>query len=192
MAGSIDDVLKSVGEACEIVRSTGNIDTHFYANPKSNWGKTAPYERDVMIPSDSGVVEGDLITHLSDKYLVVSVFQDRRVGEFFLNKVRLFKCNATVTVRAYSATTKEFADQETGVPCLITRSSATLMSDKGVTVPGFAGRDGGYYLYAQSVAGINKNSILTDEDGNRFRVASDIDIFFASGIVEVPVKLEAA
>lgn len=190
MGGSVDDILKSVGATCTIIRTGGNVDTYLYINPKGSFEKSAPYERNAMMPTDSGVVEGDLIQYLSDYFLAVSVFQDRRVGEFFYNKVRLFRCNNTITVKAYNSTTKVFADSKTGVPCLVIDSNAYLTSDRGVVVPGFSGRDDIYYLYAQQSAGIGKNSILVDASSNHLRVADNINFYFASGLIEAPVKLE--
>jgi len=188
--GSVDEVLKSVGEPVTIIRTGGNVSTYLYINPKGSFERSAPYERNCMMPTDSGVISGDLIQHGSDYYLVVNLFEDRRVGEFFDYKARLFKCNTTVAVKAYNSMTKAFANVKTGVPCLIIDSNAYLMSDRGVTVPGYSGRDDVYYLYAQSGAGIDKNSILVDAASNHFRATDNINAFFASGVVEVPVKLE--
>lgn len=185
----IDQVLQTVGEAVTIIRTGGNISTYLYINPKGSWSTKAYYERDGMMPTDSGVVVGDLISHLTNYYLITALFEDRRVGEFFYYKTRLFKCNKNVTIRAYNDTTKEFANASTNVPCLIADTNAMTSSDKAIVIPGFGGRDNVYYMYIQSSSGITKNSIIVD-GSTSFKVAGNVNPFFAGGLYEVPLKIE--
>lgn len=189
MSSSIDAVLKTVGEAVTIIRTGGNISTYLYISPKGSWLTRAYYERDGMMPTDSGIVVGDLISHLTNYYLVTALFDDRRVGEFFYYKVRLFKCNKSITIRAYNDTTKEFANASTNVPCLIIDTNAMTASDRAVAVPGFGGRDNVYYMYIQSSSGITKNSIIVD-GSTSFRVAGNVNPYFTTGVYEVPLKIE--
>lgn len=191
MTSPVDEVIRSVGLACTIVRTSGNVSTYFYINPGKSWKDAAPYARDGMMPTDSGVVSGDLIQYGSEYYLVVAILDDRRAGEFFFHKIRLFKCNNTITIKSYDAATKAFIDSKTGVPCLIVDGRASVMSDRGIMVPGYTGKDLSYYLYAQDGAGISKNSIMVDLAGRHLRALDSINYYFAGGLVEVGVKLEA-
>jgi len=190
MTSPVDATLQAVGEPITIIRTGGNVSTHFYMSPKGIAVGRKPYERDVMMPTVSGVLCGDLILHRNENYLVVYVFEDRRVGEFFYYKVGLYKCNLIVSVKKYNAGTKAFADTQTGVKCLIVGDSASTPSDRGIAIPTRMGRDDVYYVYAQASAGIDKNSILVDANSNHFRVMEGINLFFADGLVEAPVKLE--
>lgn len=191
--GAVDDVIKSVGVSSTIIRTIGNLSTWLYISPKGSFlGSRAAYEREAMVPTDSGIVIGDLVHFANDYFLVVSLFEDRRVSEFFYYKAKLYRCNETITVQAYNATTKSFANSNTGIRCLIVSSQAALDSDKGVVIPGFRGSDDVFYLYAQksSLSGITKNSILIDSSLNKLRVGNGINPYFASGLIEVPVKME--
>lgn len=192
MASQVDSVLKRVGEAVTIIRTGGNVSTYFYMSPKGSTERSAPYERNVMMPSDSGVVEGDLISHLSDYYLVVSAYQDRRVGQFFYNKVRLYRCNSTVTVRAQNPTTKLFVDAKTGVHCLITQVASTGTEDRGLVVPRYTGKDRLFDCFLPTSVGITKNNILVGADGKQFRVMEDINPFVAQGVTLAMLKWENA
>lgn len=186
----VNSVLRRVGEACTIIRAGGNVSTHLYINPKGSFERSAPYERTCMMPTDSGVVEGDLIQHLSDYYLVISAFQDRRVGTFFYNKVRLFKCNSTVTIRAQNPTTKQFGDVGTGVHCLIVQVSSEGAEDRGIVVPRYSGKDKLFNCFLSGSAGISKNNILVDEAERQFRVTDDINPLYANGVTMAMLKWE--
>lgn len=207
--GAVDEVIRSVGLSCTIIRPGGstwgaspwgtfrwgaddginNVSTYIYLNPKDAKGT---YERNPMLPTDCGVVGGDLIQVLTDYYLVAGLIEDRRVGEFFNYKARLFKCNSVVTVRAQNVGTKLFANVSTGVRCLITQTLIGASEDKSIIVPGYGGKDRLFYCFVALTAGVNKNNILVDSIGRAFRVTEDMDPLYAPGLLRAMVKIENA
>ena len=185
---AVDDAIKDVGLAVTIIRSAGNIDTYAYVSPKIQ----KYHERDALFPTDSGVTDGDLLQTGNYSFLVRSIMRDERAGEFFMYRIKLFHCNATIAVKEYNSTTKTFTTVKSNVPCcIIDDASAMSTSDRAVVMPGYAGRDNLYYLYVQSSAGITKNSILVDENNRSLRVSGSINPYSAKGLLEVPVKLES-
>ena len=187
---TVDDVLKTVGEKCTLIRAGGNIETHFYTSPKGGWTNRAPYERESMMPTDSGVVEGDLVQHLSNHYLVVALFEDRRVGEFFYYKARLYKCNSVVTTRVLNPTTKLFEDSQASVNCLIIAATSMVPEDMALLLSQYNGRDNLFVCLTQDSVGLKENDTIVDIAGRQFRVTNDIDPYFASGITKTAIKLE--
>lgn len=187
---AVDDLLKTAGEPCTIIRNSGNVSTYFYTSPKDNWNKGAAYERNVIMPTTSTVVGGDIIQHRSDYYIVINTLEDRRVGEFFLIKARYYKCNSTVTVRSRTAQGDGFQDFKTGVRCLITQTLTNISEDRSMMIPRYTGRDKEFYCFVSSTAGITKNHILVDQGGKKYRVMDDIDFTFADGVVRLSLKWE--
>ena len=189
----VDQAIKKAGLSASIVRTPDNIETYvLIAKPKAKTAGTS-YDFEAWMQTDSGVVSGDLIQIAFENgvvnYLAINVVEDERAGQFFKYNVRLLRCNHTITVKDFDDTTKEFAATTTGVPCLIIDGGASQMSDMGVVVPGFAGKDETQYLYCQPNS-INKKSAITDEDGNDLEIAGEINPYFAAGIIEAKVKLK--
>ena len=184
---AVDQAIQDVGLAATIVRSSGNLSTYAYISPKVK----QYYERDALFPTDSGIADGDLLLASGNYYLVRSLIKDERSGEFFMYRAKLFICNNLVTRKEYNSSTKAFAINTTNISCLIIdAATAMTMSDRAVVMPGFSGKDNLYYLYAQSVAGITKNSLIEDDSSRSLRVSGNINPYFARGLVEVPVKIE--
>lgn len=184
---SVDQTIKDVGIAATIVRTSGNLSTYVYIYPKApaqrNW------ERESLLPTDSGLADGDLILASGKYYLVTSWLQDERVGEVFLYKAKLICCNDAVSVKAYSG--GNWIDEKTNVPCLILDGTSMAMSDRGIVVPGFSGKDDVHYLYIQSSAGVDRNSLIVDSSNRSLRVAGGPNPYYSKGLLEVPVRLEA-
>lgn len=187
---AVDDVIKTVGIACTLIRTGGNVSTFFYANPKDNWSSGVPYERSVMMPTDSSIVSGDIVSQGSDYYLAVNTLEDRRAGEFFYYRVRMYKCNSLVTIRSQNPTTKLFVDSSTNVQCLITQLSSETSEDKSIVVPQYSGRDKLFNCFMPSSKNLNKNQILVDASGRQFRVTENMDPLYAVGVVRAMVKWE--
>jgi len=188
----VDAAIAKVGLPASIVRAAGDLDTYILVSPKAR-SASASFEFEAWLPTDSGATFGDLVQvtfkNQTISYLIVNLVEDERAGQFFKFNARVARCNHTITVKDYDGTTKQFTTTKTGVPCLITDGGTMQMSDMGVVLPGFGGKDGTYYLYCQP-NGIDRKSVLTDEDNNRLKISGEINPYFAKGLVEIPVKVE--
>jgi len=189
---SVNPAIQDVGLAAIIKRSAGDVSTYVYIKPKS---KAGGYEFEAWLPTDCGVVDGDLIevagTYATENYFVINIVPDDRAGDFFKFNVKLFRCNHIVAIKSYNKTTKKFDSVQTGVPCLIIDGGAIQMSDRAVIIPGFNGKDGSYFLYCQP-NGINRNSVIIDDAGVLLKIAGTINPYFAKGLIEVTVKAEGS
>jgi len=186
---SVNSAIQDVGLAAVIKRSSGDISTYIYIKPKL---KAGGYEFEAWLPTDCGVVDGDLIevtgSLSTDNYFVSNLVPDERAGDFFKYNAKLFRCNHTIAIKSYNKTTKRFDDEQTGVPCLIIDGGASQMSDRGMMIPGFSGKDDTYYLYCQFGI-LDRKSKIVDEGNRALEVAGSINPYFAKGLVEVPVKV---
>jgi hypothetical protein len=190
----VSDVFAKIGEPCTIVRDTGDVATYVYFKPVSRWQERSPFERNALIPADSGIAEGDLVLHRSDYYLVINNQEDRRGEDYYDNIVRLYKCNAVVTLRTMNATTKDFEDSVTGINCLITPTREDAPEDMthilSTSRSRYRGTDILFNCYMQSIVGLTNQAILVDGAGNQLRVTDDIDPYLANGITRAMVKIE--
>jgi hypothetical protein len=187
---SVNDAIQSVGVAGVIKRTPTDINIYVYIKPKL---KAVTHEYEAWFETDSGVVDGDLIAVTVGGsltyYLVAGLVPDERASEFFKYNAKLFRCNHTIKTLILDDTTKKFVDGITGIPCLITDGGITQMSDRGVVLPGFGGKDDTYSLYCQP-NGITRKSALVDDDGRQLKISGNINPYFAKGIYEISIKLE--
>jgi hypothetical protein len=185
MAG-IDETIKEIGLATTIIRAAGDVETYTYIKPKL---KSAPFDYEGWMMTDSTVVAGDLILASSNHYLIVGLSKDERVGEFFKYNVRLFRCNHTIDIKQFNRAQKSFTEIKSNIPCLIVDKGITQISDKGLVTPGFSGTDDSYSLYCQPNE-IKDTYVLNDDANNKLRVAGEINPYFADGLICIPVKIE--
>lgn len=191
---NLDDLIQQVGIEATIVRDAGNVDTYVYIDPriKNTSFNTMPFERQAMLATTAGIVEGDLLLAGGDYYLVISAIKDQRAGEYWADKARLFRCNHTVSIKAYNETTKQFAVTKSNVPCLIVSQSdrMRIATDRGVVLPTYKGQDADYGLFIQASSGVDKNSRMVDENNYPLSVCANINPYFVKGLLDVPVRID--
>ena len=190
---SVNASIVDVGLPASIIRTAGDISTSIYIKPKAKSG--ASYDFNAWMTTDSGAVVGDLVNVTFElktiSYLVITLVEDERAGEFFKYNVKLMRCNRTVTVKKWVAGSNDFTDSVTDVPCLITGDRAvTVDSDRAVVIPGFAAKDNTYYMYIQP-NDIGKEDKLVDDKGISLSISGGVNPYFADGSLhEIQVKIE--
>lgn len=192
MASIVDDSIKQAGFPMTIVRSGGNLSSMFWKGTFNKRGldPTKSYERFYLIPSDSEIVEGDLVQDANFSYLVMSLSREEEFGEFLCYQGTLYKCNSIVTVRKYDTTTQGFPIFKTGIHCVIMRANRGFIDDdKATAAPSHAGQGNLFLVYAQASTGIDKKCVVTDQNGNDFEVSNDVNPTIANGIVIADAKM---
>lgn len=187
---SVNDAIESVGVAATIKRDAGDVATTVYIKPKL---KAATYEYEAWLKTDSTIVDGDLVEvtvgGALTYYLLAGLVPDERVGDFFKYNAKLFRCNHTISIKDLDDDTKKFVVTKADIPCLIIDGNLTQMSDRGVVLPGFGGKDTTYYLYCQP-NGITRKSALIDDGDRQLKITGTINPYYSKGLYEISVKLE--
>lgn len=183
---SIDDTIADIGLDATIIRAAGDIDTHLYVKPKL---KSSPYDYEGWAKTADDITSGDLVLYNGGYYLVVGVSADKRAGDFFKNNIRLFRCDAEITLITYNTTTRDFTPSSTTIPCLILDGGITMTSDAAIAVPNVGGSDKTHYLYCQP-NDIDRKTTFKDQYGTAFKVGGSPNRYFASGLIEVSIKAE--
>jgi len=175
----------ATGKTATIIRSSGNLTIDIYIKPKSR--TLLPYMRDFIADSDASpsgeLIEGDLVKDGTDYYLIVALSK-MEMDVTYAVRGYMYKCNSTVTIKTYNSGTKAYESYATDLPCLITKEHDEGQTDRGVVSPSRRESNKGFFVYAQSDKGIALKSYIIDQDSRKFRVADDINPFFAGGIVE--------
>jgi len=181
------------GRPITVLRSPVNLSTFFWQGTLNRKGlePTRSYERFYLMPSDAGVVEGDLIQDGTDFFLVMSLSKEGEFGETWAFQGTLYKTNSLVSVNTYNESTQVFDPIKTGVNCLITRAHAFrgAEDDMAVALSSARGRGSLWTVYARVSEGINKDSILVDQAGREWRVSADSDPSVVSGVLVADVML---
>jgi len=190
----IDDTIKMAGSKMSVIRTPSNLSSWFREGTMSKKGlePSKSYERFFLIPTDSGVVEGDLIQNGSEFFLVMSLAKQESFGEFLAYQGTLYKCNSIVTVRKFNSSTDAFADAATGVNCVIARALAgpgltPAKDDVNTAVSWMKGLGKIFNLFIQNSATVDKNSLIIDASGRQFRISSDSDPFVTNGVLSAEV-----
>ena len=194
MTSMVDDTIRMSGSPMTVIRSAGNLSSYLWEGTMNRKGLVPlkAYERFYLIPSDSGIVEGDLVQKGSELFLVMSLAREDLHGDLQCFQGTLYKCNSVVTVKKYNSGTQALDVFQSGVNCLITRAlSGPGLSppdnDQATVIPAFKGRDKVFFLIAQSASGIDKTSSILDAAGRSFRVSDDFDPFIVNGILQAEV-----
>lgn len=191
-ASLIDDTIKMAGRPITILRAAGNLSSFFWNGTFNRKGLEPPrsYERFFLIPSDSGIVTGDLIQDGTDFYLVMSLSREGEFGETWAFQGTLFKTNSVVSLNKYATGTQIFSQTKTGVNCLITRAHAFRGAEDDMAVlSSRSGRGSLWTLYARTSEGIDKGHTITDQDARDWRVTADSDPSLAGGIFTADIML---
>lgn len=190
----VNDTIKLAGHPMTIIRAAGNIASYFWKGTMQRRGlePKSSYERFYLIPSDSGIVAGDLIQHGLIYYLVMSLSLEGEFAEPLCLQGTLYLCNSLVAVRQYNSGSKAFIDSATNVRALIIVEGWTGENDRNVAVQASRISNRSYTVYAQKVAGIGKASMIVDQDSRRFRVSDDINPVLAGGITTARMMIENA
>ena len=182
----IDDTIEEIGLPATIIRAAGNISTHFYVKPKL---KSSPFDYEGWAKTADDIVSGDLVIYNDLYYLIVGVSQDKRVGDFFKNNIRLFRCDASITLKTYVPASKTFTDSPDSIPCLILDGGIAMSSDAALVTPNVSGTDKTHYLYCQP-NDIDRKTVFKDQHGTAFKAAGSPNRYFAKGLIEISVKAE--
>jgi len=152
------------------------------------------FEYIIRMPSDSGVIAGDMLLINNGYYLVMAVERKIFLWTLGLYKMTTYKCNSIVSIFFYDATTKQYTNKTAaGVHCLITQARATEWpTDKAVITPQYRGRHQPFQLYIQDSSGIvsGADCIIVDQESRRFRISKQVDVFVADGISRTEVLWE--
>jgi hypothetical protein len=200
MSSLIDESIRldTRARGVTIIRGSGNINTYMVSEITGNdRSKVDPYydfESSAKLPSDCGIVSGDLIQCGDDYYLVMAIEEKWCCDELGFYKCTLYKCNSLVSVYYFNSATKEHdVLHKSNVRCLITQVRAQEWdNDKSLIIKQFRGRSSPFQVFAQSNSGIipGKDCVLIDQADRRFRTNKDFDVFIADNISQTQVMLE--
>ena len=190
----VDDTIKLAGSVMTIIRTPTNVSSYCWKGTMSRRGlePKSAFERFFLIPSDAGIVEGDLVLIGGDYHLVMSISTEGEFGETWCYQGTLYKCNSVITVRQYNSGTKAFITSATNIHCLITNEGWWGENDRNVAVQASRISSRAFTVYAQALAGIGKKSMIIDQASMRFRVSDDIDPITTNGITTIRMLLENA
>ena len=193
-----DETIRIGGKSATIIRTPTNITTYIMNDVTGMLvGKRRPdpmtdYENGFILPSDCGVVNGDLLLADSKYYLVMSLQAEKPFGELSFYRGMLYECNSLVSIYSYSTTTKKHSVLvKADVSCLITQVRAQAMNDdKAMAIREYRGKIQPFQVFMQSSAGLTKDHIIVDQNNRRFRVAKDFDPFITENILQTQVLWE--
>lgn len=184
-----------------IIRTGGNISTYMVAEMtgiEAGKRRLDPYfdfEVSAKLPSDCGVVSGDLIQCGSGYYLVMAVEEKWIADELGYYRCALYKCNSVVSVYYFNrSTTVHDILYKSGVRCLITQVRAQEWDDdKTLLIRQFRGRSTPFQIFAKNDSGIlpGTDCVLEDQAGRRYRTDKEFDVHVAEGISQTQVKIES-
>lgn len=182
----VDENIRLAGMTATLIRTPSNVTSSCWKGTLARKGlePARAYERFYLFPSDSGVVEGDLVQIGSEFFLAMSLSREEEFGELQCFQGTLYRCNSTVTVRKYNGTTKVFDDFKTGVRCLIVRSSARVQAedDRADAVDWGRGTTNMFTCYLQEGVGFSKDCLLVDQDQRQFRATDDQNPTVVDGV----------
>lgn len=193
-----DEAIRLSGRVVTIVRSGANVTTFMAAAELGNIvGKRKPdpfydYEVGMMFPSDSTIVEGDLILENSNYYLAMSVAETYLGSDLQYYRGMLYRCNSVVSIYGYDSNTKKPDNLiKANVQCLITQVRAQNQEeDKALTVKNYRGKNKPFQIFMRDTEGLLNTSVIIDQGNRNFRVNKQFDVFVASGIVQTQMILE--
>ena len=193
-----DETIRLSGRIVTIVRAAGNVTTYMAAAELGNLvGKRKPdpfydYEVGMIFPSDSTIVEGDLILEGSIYYLAMSVSPTYLGADLQYYHGMLYKCNSVISIYGYDSVTKKPDDLiKADVQCLITQVRAQSQDeDKNIVDRNYRGKLKPFQIFMRYTEGLTNVSAIVDQDSRRFRVNKQFDVFVASGIVQAQVILQ--
>jgi hypothetical protein len=152
------------------------------------------FEFSARMPSDCGVVAGDMLIVGSDYYMVMGIEPKQIIAEVGYFKMSVFKCNTIVDIYTFTIGTNNYTTlAKSNVHCLITQVRANEWSeDKALLVPKYRGRQQPFQLYVQASSGIvsGYDCVLVDSAGRRFRISKNIDVFISDGISQTQIMWE--
>lgn len=190
----VNENIRLAGSPMTILRAAGNVASYFWMGTLVRKGlePSRSFERFYSIPSDSGVVEGDLIQAGSEFFLVASLSRTETFGELLCFQGTLYRCNSVVTVKRYDGDLKTFPVVKSGVRCLISREINRVRSEDDRAAAGFYQKGQGpvFTLFAQESEGIDSGSLLEDQAGRSFRVSDDTNPTLAGGLTMADLVME--
>lgn len=196
----VDETIRLAGRSSVIIRAGGNVNTFMYSDKTGQIiGKRKPdpyfdYELAAWFPSDSSIVEGDLVLQDSKYYLVMSVDKDYLDEDIQKYTCMLYECNSLVSIYEYNSVSKKYDSLiKDNVSCLITQVRAKEhIEDKSMVVKQYRGRRIPYQLFIRNNEGLTNTSIIVDQDNRRFRIGKQFDMLITSGIIQTEVLWENA
>lgn len=187
-------------QSITILRESGNISSYMVSEVTGiDTGKRRldpfyDFETFARMPSDSGIVSGDMGQSGNDYYLVMAIESKWLADEIGFYRCTLYKCNSTVSVYYFNNTTKKHDTlHKSNVRCLITQVRAREWDeDKALAVRQYRGRQQPFQLFVQESSGIvsGVDCIVVDQSNRRFRVSKEIDVFIAGGISQAQIIWE--
>lgn len=188
-------MISEVGRSVSIIRTAANVASFMWI-PDKRQRALDPYTDHIFtawMPIESGVLPGDLLLYDSEYYLAMARNKQEQFGEDEYYRTVLYKCNSTVSINTYNASTEKFDTLiRSGVRCLITQTPGMeLEEDKTIAMAPYHGRTQPFQVFMRSTEGLTNQSVLVDQSGRNFRINKDVDLFIENGIVRAEVMWES-
>lgn len=186
----IDENIRLSGRPATIIRSTGSVSTFMTAEVtgmeagRRRLDPLQDFETAVMMPSDSGIVTGDLILLGSEYYLAMAAESKFYSSDMEYLRGLLYKCNSIVSIYYFNTTSKKYDTlHKSSIHCLITQVRAQAgVEDKSLIVKEYRGKSQPFQVFMKESDGLTSECIIVDQGNRRFRVSKDFDVFIADGI----------
>lgn len=194
----VDDTIRLSGRPVTIIRNTGSVST-FMTGEITGTGagrrRLDPfldYETAVMIPSDAGIITGDLALSDSEYYLCMAVEKKFYASDMEYYRGLLYKCNSVVSIYYFDTTSKKYDSlHKANVHCLITQVKAQAgMEDKALIIREYRGKSQPFQVFMRESEGLKSECVIVDQDSRRYRVSKDFDVFIADSIAQTQCMWE--
>lgn len=194
----INEEIRLAGSDAEVVRTGGNVATYLYHGyvgsiaGRRRIDAEYSYEAGYYLPTTSDAVSGDIILWSGSYYLIMAIKPVILMGEVVAKAGLLYETNAVVSIFAFNPTTRKHdISRKSGVRCLVTQKYAQDISDdKALMIREFRGRSTPFQFYAQEGTGLEKDDVVVDQDGRRYRVSRDFDVYRADGVIKAQILWE--